>query len=158
MRSELKLAILLVVVAGCADTNAFHYFYAGRLLDPQGDAAANVELYVTDRKGLEYFHGKYFPGDPIVQDHDFWVYWGTRTDENGCFHGTFNGDETYSKWLGVVPPVSPPAKTLDAVYVVVHRRDEWVPILVPLELSMQPHGHDGSRQIDLPPVMIPAGK
>jgi hypothetical protein len=80
------------------------------------------------------------------------------TEEDGGFQGKFNAGGTYSKWLGVVPPVAPPAKMLDAVYVVVHRGDEWVPILVALEASSQPNGHDGGRQIDLPPVMIPAGK
>jgi hypothetical protein len=156
MRCEVKFAILFLAVAGCSDTHSFHYSYAGRLLDPHGNAAANVELYVTDRNGLEWFHGD--KPEQNYQERDFWAAWGTRTDEDGSFHGTFNAGGTYSKWLGVVPPVAPPAKTLDAVYVVVHRGDEWVPILVPLEVSLQPHGHDGGRQINLPPVTIPAGK
>ncbi len=156
LRSAIKLAFLLPALTSCSDAHAFHYNYAGRLLDPQGNAAANVELYVTDRKGLEYFHGE--KPELNYREQDFWSSWGTRTDENGRFRGTFNGEGTYSKWLGVVPPVSPPAKVLDAVYVVVHRADEWIPILVPLEASAQPNGHDGARQIDLPPVMLPAGK
>jgi hypothetical protein len=125
-RSTLALAILVLALAGCSDTDAFHYTYTGRLLDQQENAAAGVDLYVTDQSGFNHFHGNEW-------ERDFWTYWGTRTDEDGRFIGKFNGEGTYSKWLGIVPPVSPPAKVLDVVYVVVFREGEWLPILVQLE-------------------------
>ena len=156
MRSELPFAVLLLALAGCSDAHAFHYSYKGRLLDSQGNPAVNVELYVTRSDGLAWKHGD--KPEFNYKEQDTWAAFGTRTGEDGSFHCMFQVCETYSRWLGAVPPVSPPAKTLDDVYVVVHRGDEWVPILVPLEANMQPNGHDGGRQIDLPTVMIPAGK
>ena len=148
------LLISLLAVAGCSDAHAFHYAYQGQLLAADGAPAAAVDLYVIREGALEWTHGDKPEWNYSETEH--WAAWGTRTDAGGRFSGTFNGEGTYSKWLGVVPPTAPPAKVLDAVYVVVRQGDAWVPILVRLEPSAQLHGSDGERQIELPPVTLPS--
>ena len=78
---KFKFAFLPLLIVGCGDEHSFHYDYQGRLLNPDGSAAANVELYVTHLAGLDFVHSS------AEQDREFWKYWGTTTDQGGRFHG-----------------------------------------------------------------------
>jgi len=144
----LLLAILLLLIAGCGDTNAFHYDYQGTLLEADGRPAAGVKIYVRESVA------------PERSDEDrweFWTWWGTTTDQQGRFQGIFNNarGETYYKWLSLVP-IPPPAKRLDAVCVMANRHCEWIPILVPLNTASQKRGYEGGRHLDLPPATLVA--
>lgn len=153
-RNCFLIPLMLSTLVGCED-HSFHYDYAGRLLTPDGSAAANVQLYVIDREGLEFVHGHHPEYNYSEEEH--WKYWGTRTDQDGRFQAWFNFGGTYTKWFDTFPSI-PPAKQLDTVYVVVRRGEEWVPILVTLDEKSQAHGSDGGRHIDLPPVTITEDK
>ena len=140
--SPLNVLLLgCVCAAGCGDTNAFHYDYHGVLRMPDGRPAAGAKIFATDSEGL-----RLFDTDEARWDH--WRYWGTVTDKDGHFAGRFNGEDTYWKWLGILP-VAPPAKELPGVYIAYNLRCEWYTAFVRMEENSQMHASEGARELDL---------